>query len=82
MGYGIMRNLKEIADSLETSIEIIEAIDMLDNGSKTEKEIIRIWNDPSYETVQKVLETAFSKTNEDELHWGLETIRREANMQK
>ena len=70
-----MRNLKEIANKLETSVEIIEAIYGLVEV-QTRRDIFFIWEEPK-DRYFDVLNEAFKNTEGDELHWGIETITRE-----
>lgn len=63
-------NINEWAVSRETSIEVAEAIFELAQGDENKAQ--QIWEDGD----DRVIDIAFSKTEEDELYWGEEVISR------
>lgn len=63
-------NMQQLANSLETSPEIIQAIaERLE--SPTVAAILKVWEDPKG-AMDEILTAARSKTSED-LFWGVET---------
>lgn len=62
--------IKEWANARETSIEIAQAIFELAKNDEVKAQ--QIWDEGSDE----VLPLAFSKTKEDTLYWGEQTIER------
>jgi hypothetical protein len=63
-------NINEWAVSRETSIEVVEAIFELAQGDENKAQ--QIWEDGD----DRIIDIAFSKTEEDEPYWGEETISR------
>ena len=59
--------------TLNSSDEIIEALKIV--AGENEAEIVRVWEDPTEEEVQKVLEIAKKiarENGEEEIFWGIE----------
>jgi len=65
--------IKQFADSLETSFVIIDEIC---NMCEKTHEVREIWEDPTSEQKSAIMEIAWANTEDDELHWGEETIKR------
>lgn len=66
--------VEQWAESRQTSIEVAEAIHTLANGHRATAN--RIWEEPTDAEMAQVTTAAFAATDENELLWGVETIRR------
>lgn len=65
---------RNFAENRDTSLEICEAI--LEFSYKNDKSAARIWDSPTEQEQESIIIMAFSLTDEGELHWGQETIKR------
>ena len=62
------------SQSHETSVELAEAI--MDRAVETDREPDTIWQDPTAEDIEDVLDTVRRRYPElEEVHWGEETFR-------
>lgn len=67
------QELEQWAQSRELSFEIAQAIQ--DLCSNDQNEMDRVWNDPTVNEINSVMEVAWNLTEEDTLHWGEELQR-------
>ena len=69
-----MKNLERWAEVRETSLEVAQAIHDVAGG---DFDIMSdLWQNPTPEQSVRILRAAFSFTDEDELCWGEEIVRR------
>lgn len=68
------QTVEQWAESRQTSIEVAEAIHTLANGHR--RTANRIWDEPTEAEMALVTAAAFAASDENELFWGVETIRR------
>ena len=71
MAY-VPSNIRAFASTRETSNEIALAIfEIAEEGEEA-----RMWESPTEAEAAAVMAKAWALTDEDELHWGVETLRR------